>query len=263
VIEMAGRLPHCDFDEQHSSIDADGKTLRPDVIVRLPGGKSVVIDSKVPLIAYLEAFNEGVDDDQRKAHLATHARHVRDHVQKLGQKAYWRQIPSTPEFVIMFLPDETFLRAAVEHDPSLIELASANNVIPASPTNLIGLLRAVHYGWQQETVAESAKQVNDLGRELYRRLSTMGTHVARLGKTLDGAVKAYNETVGSLETRVLPQARAFEKHGITGIEAPELVPVERATRKLAAPELVVRDTALSTLALPDELPLGIAAGDAA
>jgi DNA recombination protein RmuC len=268
VIEMAGMLPHCDFDEQPSSTDADGRTLRPDVIVRLPGGKSVIIDSKVPLMAYLEAFNDGIDDDQRRAHLGGHARQVRDHVLKLGQKAYWRHLPSTPEFVIMFLPDETFLRAAVEHDPSIVELAFSNNVIPASPTNLIGLLRAVHYGWQQETVAESARQVSDLGRELYRRLSTMGAHVAKLGKALDGAVRSYNETVGSLETRVLPQARAFEKHGITGIETPELVPVERATRKLTAPELTVRDTAAALilsddLSVPDELPLGIAAGDAA
>ena len=133
VIEMAGMLPHCDFEEQATSTDADGKTLRPDVVVSLPGGKSVVIDSKVPLMAYLEAFAEGVDDDQRRAHLADHARQVRDHVTKLGQKAYWRQLPATPEFVVMFLPDETFLRAAVEHDPSLIEMAIANNVIPASP----------------------------------------------------------------------------------------------------------------------------------
>ncbi len=260
-------LPHCDFDEQQTSTDGDGRTLRPDVIVRLPGGKSAIIDSKVPLVAYLEAFRENVGDDERRAHLTEHARHVRDHVQKLGQKAYWRQVPSTPEFVIMFLPDETFLRAAMEHDPSLNEVAIANNVIPASPTNLIGLLRAVHYGWQQETIAESARQVSDLGRELYRRLSTMGAHVGKLGKSLDGAVRAYNETVGSLETRVLPQARAFERHGITGIETPELTPLDRTTRKLTAPELTqadapVRDPAPAR-AVADELPLELIAGDAA
>lgn len=253
VVELAGMLPHCDFDEQPTSTDSEGRVLRPDVLVRLPGGKSVVIDAKAPLVAYLEAFREDIDDDRRRLHLAEHARHVRDHVQKLGQKAYWRQLPSTPEFVVMFLPDETFLRAAVEHDPALIEIAIANNVIPASPTNLIGLLRAVHYGWQQETIAESARQVSDLGRELYRRLATMGAHVARLGKSLDGAVKAYNETVGSLETRVLPQARAFERHGIARVEAPELVPVERATRALTAPELV-QET---------ETPLEIVGADAA
>ena len=138
----------------------------------------------------------------------------------------------------MFLPDESFLRAAHEQDASLIELAVSNNVIPASPTNLIGLLRAVHYGWQQETIAESAREVSDLGRELYKRLATMGAHVARLGKSLDGSVKAYNETVGSLERQVLVQARRFERHGITGIEQPELQPIQRQTRPLAAAELV-------------------------
>ena len=238
VIELAGMVEHCDFEEQHSTVDEDGRVLRPDVVVRLPGGKSVVIDSKVPLVAYLEAFREDATDDERRARLADHARHVREHVHKLGQKAYWRQLPATPEFVVMFLPDETFLRAAVEHDSSLVELAVSNNVIPASPTNLIGLLRAVHYGWQQETIAESAREVSELGRELYKRLATMGAHVTRLGKSLDGAVKAYNETVGSLERQVLVQARRFERHGITGIEPPELQPIERQARTVAAAELV-------------------------
>jgi DNA recombination protein RmuC len=238
VIEMAGMVEHCDFEEQRSQTDGDGNTLRPDVIVRLPGDKRVVIDSKVPLLAYLEAVREDATDDERRAHFADHARQVRDHIHKLGQKAYWRQLPSTPEFVVMFLPDESFLRAALEHDSSLIELAVSNNVIPASPTNLIGLLRAVHYGWQQETIAESAREISDLGRELYKRLATMGTHFSKLGRTLDGAVDAYNKTLGSLERQVLPQARRFEKHGITGIEPPELQPIERQARPLAAPELV-------------------------
>jgi DNA recombination protein RmuC len=238
VIEMAGMVEHCDFDEQQTTADAEGNVLRPDVIVHLPGDKHVVIDSKVPLVAYLDAFAEGVGDDERRAHLADHARHVRDHIQKLSQKAYWRQLPGTPELVVMFLPDETFMRAALEHDSSLEELAWANNVIPASPTNLIGLLRAMHYGWQQETIAESAREVSELGRELYKRLSTMGAHVSKLGRSLDGAVKAYNETVGSLERQVLVQARRFEKHGITGIESPELAPIERQARPLAAAELV-------------------------
>jgi DNA recombination protein RmuC len=238
VIELAGMVEHCDFEEQHSTVDEEGRVLRPDVVVRLPGGKSVVIDSKVPLVAYLEAFREDATDDERRARLADHARHVREHVHKLGQKAYWRQLPATPEFVVMFLPDETFLRAALEHDSSLVELAVSNNVIPASPTNLIGLLRAVHYGWQQETIAESAREVSELGRELYKRLATMGAHVTRLGKSLDGAVKAYNETVGSLERQVLVQARRFERHGITGIEPPELQPIERQARSVAAAELV-------------------------
>jgi DNA recombination protein RmuC len=238
VIEMAGMVEHCDFEEQRSTTDEDGNVLRPDVIVRLPGDKQVVIDSKVPLVAYLDAVRDDLTEDERRAKLADHARHVREHIHRLGQKAYWRQLPATPEFVVMFLPDETFLRAALEQDGSLIELAVSNNVIPASPTNLIGLLRAVHYGWQQETIAESAREVSALGRELYKRLSTMGAHVGRLGKSLDGAVKAYNETVGSLERQVLVQARRFERHGITGVEQPELQPIQRQTRPLAAAELV-------------------------
>jgi len=163
---------------------------------------------------------------------------VKRHVQQLSQKAYWRELPDTPDFVVMFLHNETSWTAALDRDPGLQELAFANNVIPATPTNLIGLLRAVHYGWQQETIAESAREISDLGRDLYKRLSTMGAHMARVGKSLDGAVKAYNETVGSLERQVLPQARKFEQHGITGIETPELAPVERQTRVLTAAELV-------------------------
>jgi DNA recombination protein RmuC len=245
VIEMAGMVEHCDFDEQRSTPGEDGGVLRPDVIVHLPGDKQVVIDSKVPLVAYLDAFREDATDDERRARLADHARHVRDHIQKLSQKAYWRQLPAMPEFVVMFLPDETFLRAALEHDGSLTEFAWANNVIPASPTNLIGLLRAMHYGWQQETIAAGAREVSELGRELYKRLATMGAHFSKLGRSLDGAVEAYNKTVGSLERQVLVQARRFERHGISGIEPPELQPVERQARPLAATELVD----------PDERPL--------
>lgn len=238
VVEMAGMVQHCDFVEQPTTTDGDGRVLRPDVIVRLPGGKRIVIDSKAPLAAYLEAFTTDSTDDERQVRFTEHARHVREHILRLGQKGYWRQIDSTPEFVVMFLPDESFLRVALEHDPSLIELAVDNNVIPASPTNLIGLLRAVHYGWQQETIAEGARQISDLGRELYKRLSTMGAHVSKLGRSLDGAVRAYNETVGSLERQVLPQARRFEQHGISGISPPELVPIERQARAVSASELV-------------------------
>ena len=252
VIELAGMVEHCDFDEQQTTSDSDGNVLRPDVVVHLPGEKHVVVDSKVPLVAYLDAFREDISDDERRAFLADHARHVREHVQKLSQKAYWRQLPGTPELVVMFMPDETFMRAALEHDSSLTELAWSNNVIPASPTNLIGLLRAMHYGWQQETIAESARDVSELGRDLYKRIATMGAHFARVGKTLDGAVKAYNETVGSLERNVLPQARRFERHGITGIEPPELQSIDRQTRTLQAAELVAGtpepDTALEVIA---------------
>ena len=215
--------------------------MRPDVVVRLPGGKHVVIDSKVPLVAYLDAFQEGTTDDERIAHLRDHARHAREHVQRLGQKAYWRQLTLVAGVRRHVPPRRDLPPAALEQDPSLTELAVSNNVIPASPTNLIGLLRAVHYGWQQETIAESAREVSELGRELYKRLATMGAHVTRLGKSLDGAVKAYNETVGSLERQVLVQARRFERHGITGIEPPELQPIERQTRALSAAELVEAD----------------------
>jgi DNA recombination protein RmuC len=241
VVEMAGMVQHCDFVEQPTTRDGDGRILRPDVIVRLPGGKRVVIDSKAPLSAYLDAVEVNATDDERRVRLGEHARHVREHILKLGQKGYWRQLEATPEFVVMFLPDESFLRAALEHDPSLTELAVENNVIPASPTNLIGLLRAVHYGWQQETIAEDARKISDLGRELYKRISTMGTHVSKLGRSLDGAVRAFNETVGSLERQVLPQARRFEQHGIAGVTPDELVPIERQTRVLTAAELVPAD----------------------
>ena len=241
VIEMAGMVQYCDFVEQATTTDGDGRVLRPDVVVRLPGGKRIVIDSKAPLAAYLEAFATESTEAERSLRFAEHARHVREHILKLGQKGYWRQIDSTPEFVVMFLPDESFLRVALEHDASLIELAVDNNVIPASPTNLIGLLRAVHYGWQQETIAEGARQISDLGRELYKRLSTMGAHVSKLGRSLDAAVRSYNETVGSLERQVLPQARRFEQHGITGVAAPELAPIERQARVLSAAELVADD----------------------
>jgi DNA recombination protein RmuC len=255
VIELAGMVEHCDFNEQQTTSDSDGNVLRPDVVVHLPGEKHVVVDSKVPLVAYLDAFREDITDDERRAFLADHARHVREHVQKLSQKAYWRQLPGTPELVVMFMPDETFMRAALEHDSSLTELAWSNNVIPASPTNLIGLLRAMHYGWQQETIAESAREVSELGRDLYKRIATMGAHFARVGKTLDGAVKAYNETVGSLERNVLPQARRFERHGITGIEPPELQSIDRQARTLQAAELIAGtpepDTALEVIAGAD------------
>ena len=238
VIEVAGMLPYCDFTEQHSITDDEGRLLRPDVIVRLPGGKSIVIDAKVSLVAYLDAHRDDLTDAEKLVRLDAHAEHVRKHVQQLSQKAYWRELPDTPDFVVMFLHNETSWTAALDRDPALQELAFANNVIPATPTNLIGLLRAVHYGWQQETIAESAREISDLGRDLYKRLATMGAHMTKVGKGLDNAVKAYNETVGSLERQVLPQARKFEKHGITGIEAPELTPVERQTRALTAAELV-------------------------
>lgn len=240
VVEFAGMVEHCDYVSQATTATDEG-TLRPDLVVRVPGGKHVVIDAKAPLVAYLDAF-ETSDEAERQLRLADHARQVRDHVGKLSAKGYWRQFDPSPDFVVMFLPDESYLRAAHEHDPSLQEYAWSSNVILASPSTLMVLLRTVAITWQQETIAESAREVSDLGRELYKRLSTMGAHFAKLGRSLGGAVDAYNQTVGSLERQVLPQARRFEQHGIAGIEPPELQPIERQPRSLAAAELVAEAT---------------------
>jgi DNA recombination protein RmuC len=235
VVEAAGLLEYCDFAAQVSVRDGEGALLRPDLVVNLPGGKQVVVDAKVPLAAYLDAY-EAPDDDDRLRLLGDHARQVRDHVARLSAKAYWRQFAPAPDFVIMFVPDESFLRAAQESDSAVCEDAWASGVVPASPSNLFALLRTVAATWQQEAVAESAREVHGLGRELYERLGTMARHVTKLGRSLEGAVGAYNEAVGSLESRVLVTARKFEQHGIAG-ELEELAPVERTTRALQAVEL--------------------------
>jgi DNA recombination protein RmuC len=246
IVEYAGMVEHCDYVSQATTTSGDG-TLRPDLVVRIPGGKHVVVDAKAPLAAYLDAW-ETSDEEERSRRLVDHARQVREHVGKLSAKSYWRQFEPSPDLVVMFLPDESYLRAAHEHDPSLQEYAWASNVVLASPSTLMILLRTVAMTWQQETVAESAREVSDLGRELYKRIATMGAHFARMGKSLDGAVKAYNETVGSLERQVLPQARRFERHGITGVEPPELQPIDRQTRALAAAELVDPNAPLEVIA---------------
>ena len=236
IVEAAGLIEHCDFVVQASTRDPDGALLRPDLVVRLPGGKQLVVDSKVPLDAYLDAL-ETTDAAQRAACIARHARQVRDHVQKLAAKAYWRQFDPSPDFVVMVLPDETFLSAAHEHDRALNEDAWASGVVLASPTLLFGILRTAAATWQQETLAESAREMVELGRELYRRLTPWAAHLTRVGKSLDGTVKAFNEAVGSLERQVLPQARRFEAFGITGVELQTPAPVERQTRALSAPEI--------------------------
>jgi DNA recombination protein RmuC len=240
VVEMAGMLEHCDFETQHHVTTEEGR-LRPDLIVRLPGSKTVVVDAKCAGQAYLESLS-CTDDDERAAKLRDHARQVRDHVSKLSKKSYWDSLPETPEFVVMFMPGETFLSAALEQDPTLIEEGINQQVIIATPTTLIALLRAVAYGWRQETIAESAKTISELGRELYSRMATMTDHFAKVGRGLETAVKSYNETVGSLETRVLPSARKFKEHGIS--PAAELSPlnvVERSVRSVTAPELPAAD----------------------
>jgi DNA recombination protein RmuC len=236
VVEAAGMLPHCDFQEQASTRDTEGSLLRPDLIVRIPGGKQVVVDAKAPLAAYLDAC-ECEDDDQRVLHLQNHARQVRDHLGKLAAKSYWRQFEPSPDFVIMFVPDETFIRVAQEHDSMLSEDGWKIGVILASPSTLFTLLRTVAATWQQETVAQSAREVHELGRELYGRIATMAKHLGDAGKALDNAVGHYNSAVGSLETRVLVQARRFEQHGIEG-DIPSPQPIERQARPLQAPELV-------------------------
>lgn len=247
VVEQAGMVEHCDYVRQATTSD-DERTLRPDLVVRIPGGKHVVVDAKAPLAAYLEAF-ETADEAERSRHLADHARQVRDHIAKLSAKQYWRQFEPSPDFVVMFLPDESYLRVAHEHDPAIAEDAWRANVILASPSTLVALLRTVAATWQQETVAQSAREVHALGRELYERIGKVGDHLAKLGRSLNGTVGAYNEAVGSLETRVLVTARKLEEHGIGGeLEMP--APVDRTARPLTAPELVERS------------PLAILAGDA-
>jgi DNA recombination protein RmuC len=235
VVELAGMLPYCDFAEQVSATTDEGR-LRPDLIVRLPGGKQVVVDAKVPLAAYLDAL-EATDDDVRAQKLADHARHVREHLQKLGAKQYWAQFTDSPEYVVMFLPDEGFFRTAWEQDPELVELGVRAKVHIASPTTLIVLLQAIAHGWQQEKIAEDARTVHALGRELYERLTVTGTHLTKVGSSLDRAVGAYNEAVGSLERRVLPTARKLGEASLSEKELSTLDPVTGRSVPLRAPEL--------------------------
>jgi DNA recombination protein RmuC len=234
VVELAGMLAHCDFVEQASVAGEDG-LLRPDLVVRLPGGKQVVVDAKTPLHAFLNAY-EASDETIRARELASHARLLREHVRQLSAKSYWAQFDPAPDFVLLFLPGEHFYNAALEADPSLLEQSVRQNVLIATPTTLIALLRAVAYGWRQETVAEGARAVAEAGRELHGRLETFAEHLQRLGTRLRGAVGAYNDAVGSFEHRVLPGARRLAEHGAVapGSELPALEPVDLTTRALAA-----------------------------
>lgn len=236
IVEAAGMLEHCDFAEQVTAATTDQRVVRPDLVVRLHGGRCVVVDAKVPFEAYLTAM-EARDERGRDTHLDAHARHLRAHIDALAAKAYWAAFDQTPEFVVLFVPADPFLDVAVQRDPTLLEHAFARNVVLATPATLVALLRTVAYAWRQEALASNAVAVHTLARELHGRLSTLGEHVGRLGSALGGAVTAYNRAVGSLEARVLVSARKLAELGVSDEELTTPAQVELAPRQPQAPEL--------------------------
>jgi len=235
TVRFAGMIEHVDFVQQASNTTEEGR-LRPDLIVRLPNGNQIVVDAKTPLDGYLQALGTN-DPVERKHQLARHARQIRDHIKKLGSKQYWKQFEPSPEFVVLFLPGEAFFSAALEEDPSLIEFGTTENVILATPTTLIALLKAVAYGWRQEQIAQQAQAISDLGRELYERLATAGGHFEKVGNALGRSVDAYNQAVRSLETRVFVSARKFQDLApLSNKELPSLTPLDQAPAAPALPE---------------------------
>lgn len=230
VVELAGMVNYCDFEEQSTT----GEGLRPDMVVHMPNGRKVVVDSKVPLAAYLEAI-EAQDEDVKSERLKAHARHVRDHIQKLSDKRYWEQVGAV-DFVVLFLPSEPILGAALEQDPSLVELGVDRKVLLATPMTLISLLRAVSFGWQSQQLAENAQRIAEAGKELYQRVAKLGEHFGKLGRSLDSAVDHYNAAVGTLETRVLPSARKIRELRGDQAKEIEIQPLEHQTRRLSAQE---------------------------
>ncbi len=236
VVESAGMVEHCDFTEQETAAGPDG-VMRPDLIVKLAGGKQVVVDAKVSFAGFIEAM-EANDDATRTARLRAHARHLRDHVDRLAAKAYWECFSPTPEFVVMFVPADAFLQAALEQEPALLEYAFERKVVIATPSNLIALLRTVGYAWRQEALAANAQRVFELGRELHSRLATMGGHLAKLGGQLESAVKAYNSTVASLESRVFVTARRFSELKVADEDLEPPGQISQVPRQVQAPELV-------------------------
>lgn len=243
VIEMAGMLPYCDFLEQPTLLGEQGRQ-RPDLIVKLPGGKTIVIDAKVPLEAYLDA-TDAQEDAVRERRMVDHARQVREHMSKLGAKSYWEQVQPSPEFVVMFLPGESFFQAALQHDPELIDFGVRCQVFPASPITLIALLQVVAQGWRHERLAQNAEEIQALGKDLYARVSKMTDYLDTMRTRLDSTVKAFNEVVGSYETRVLVSARKFKELGATsGNEIDPLQPIDTIPRILHSANL---------LGLPDDV----------
>ncbi|WP_327093069.1 DNA recombination protein RmuC [Nonomuraea sp. NBC_01738] len=239
VAEIAGMQRHCDFDEQVT----DGP-YRPDMIVRLAGGKNIIVDSKVSLAAYLEAAEQS-DDTLASVRLDAHAKHIRQHIDQLAGKAYWQTFTPTPEFVVLFIPGEAFLAPALERDPGLLEYAMIRRVHIATPTTLITMLRTAHYAWQQAALSENARAVFELGKELYERLSSLGRNVDTLGRSLTRAVESYNKTVGSLESRVMVTARKLHDLGVVDGDLDAPVMLDGLPRPLSSPELLETSSLIS------------------